>query len=101
MGTFSRKRRTLFEQDGPPSGDVSEIHLGAGGPIALTDEGAVRYTGTGWEPVEDQEVRKYCVISEAGVYCVVECLGDASGDDGIPVHQVAFQEGDRRGRRHG
>lgn len=94
VGTFLQETaRSFFEQDGLPSEDVAEIHLSAEGPIALTDEGAVHYTGTGWEPVEDQEARKYCVISEAGVYRVVECLGDGSGEDGILVRQVAFQEG--------
>ena len=94
VGSFSQgTAQSFFEEDGLPSGDVKEIHLDAEGPIALTDAGAVRYTGTAWEPVQDQEPRKYCVISEAGVYRVVECLGDASGEDGIPVRQVAFQEG--------
>lgn len=94
VGTFLQETaRSFHESDGLPSKEVLQIHISEEGPVAVTDQGVARFTGTRWEPRENHAVQSYCIISEAGIYRLVECGGDAPGEEAIPVRQVACQEG--------
>ena len=59
--------RMFHTQDGLPSEDILSIVLVPEGPVAATEAGTARFTGTAWEPLGRLCGSKYVLVVSTGM----------------------------------